>query len=90
MNNNINKQQQTNTTLETSTTAHIKQDIHITPEVIASSLMFECMECNTTLDLDYLGGRLSMGGNQYYQVDVCECEGTWSDRILVTIKWVKA
>lgn len=86
-----NTESTTNTvSVNTSPTAHIKQDIHITPKVIASSLMFECMECGTTLDLDYLGGHLDMGGKEYHQLDACDCDGEWSERILMTIKWVKA
>jgi hypothetical protein len=48
------------------------------------------MECGTTLDLDYLGGHLDMGGKEYHQLDACDCDGEWSERILMTIKWVKA
>jgi hypothetical protein len=89
--------------VETSPTAHIRQHTHtvVCPQMIAEALGFECMECNMPLHFEYLGwiglawpdsqsgGHLDMNGKEYHQMDVCECGGAWSDRILMTIKGVR-
>ena len=79
MNNTETIQQETDTGMDTSPTAHIKQ------RTVATRLAFECMECGIPLDFEYLGGHLDMHGREYHQLDVCECDGEWSDRILVSI-----
>ena len=81
--NNDTIEQTNNTGLDTSATATIKQNI-------AARLHFECMECGVPLDFEYLGGAftndLRMSGKEYHQLDVCECDGEWCGRILVSIE----
>ena len=87
MNNEAVSNQDTST-VDTSPTAYIRRVV--SPEVIADALGFECMECGVPMDFEYLGGHLDMNGKEYHQLDTCDCEGEWSDRILVTIRGVRA
>ena len=84
MNDTETTQQETDTGMDTSPTAHIKQ------RVVATGLAFECMECGIPLDFEYLSGPftndLRMSSKEYHQLDVCEGDGEWSGRILVSIE----